>query len=24
LYKDLCDFVVEFLASDYDFLAQEI
>lgn len=24
LYKDLCDFVVEFLASDYDYLTQEI
>lgn len=24
LYKDLCDFVIEFLASDYDFLTREI
>lgn len=24
LYKDLCDFVVEFLASDYDYLTQKI
>lgn len=23
-YKDLSDFTIEFLASDYDFIAQEI